>query len=284
MKLLKIGFSLILVTLVYASFSKPAEMKQGETPQKTILVKVVGDPKFYVWSKGELTGTSVGIGIFSGGGIGGGAGVGVGAGTSISSSRSRAEKRGEDFEPILSGYDLKGHIAEQLIKELSNSGFQKLVRACNEPENPAKDKCSVVNDMESLQKDFAGQQVLIVRSCEYGIRDKKPYLALGAYLYDIDSKKRIFKSFSDLAAKEITCKPMKPEEWKNNRELLISELDGQITKLAANIAGFVKKGKGATSSKGGTLGICDLSETSEKTLNRAFAPAPVGTKKQEAPQ
>jgi hypothetical protein len=280
MQFSKLCLGSILLTFFYISCSKPVEMKQGEVPSKTILVKVVGDPKFYVWSSGGAIGTSIGVGILVGGGFGGG-GVGVGTGASINLTRANAEKRGQDFEPIVADYDLKGHIAEQLIKELSNAGFQKLVRACNDSENPAKGKCSVVNDMGSLQKDFAGQQVLIVRACEYGIRSEKPYLGLSSYLYDINSKKRIVRGYSVLATKEITCKPMKPEEWKNNKELLISELDSQITKLAANIASFVKKGKGTTSSAGGTLGICDPDETSKETLNGAFAPAPGETKKQE---
>jgi len=129
-----------------------------------------------------------------------------------------------------------------VVRSLVQDGEFEAVPVCVAGESQEDSGCVAVPNSNTMKSEHAGQYVLAVSPCEYGLRNQIPYLALNVGVFDIDTGKTLGRYNITLKNDEIEQGARDLKEWTSNREELCSCLDCQIDEMAKRIVSNMKTG------------------------------------------
>jgi len=203
------------------SASKPSMEEVG---RRDILVMVYGEPCSYVWAM-----ASPGVAATAEQAI---------AVVIAEAHQAKAYERGNLFQKKFKDYPARKRVRQSLIREISATG-RNAIPICFVGEDPDSG-CVRGNNFNSLSERHKGSLVLLAKPCEYGIRFKKPYIAVGFSLQEIETKKKIWEAYLTVDIWELEEKMRAPEKWLASPEEVKSSLDSQINLIAQEVASVIQ--------------------------------------------
>jgi hypothetical protein len=216
--------ALLILVLGLNACPKKSDLTQTDVQQKKLLVMVPGDPRGYVWNMVGTMGAAAAFGLLG-----------------VATDAAIVTERGKDFDEALRDYPLNLKLRSAIMAELAKTVTQPLVPVCLPGEDPASG-CAFVDSPETLKSQYAGQMLLVVKPCEWGLRNDIPYIAVNTSLFEIDTQRPVWYYSHCLKNEEINVERRSLKEWKSDLPGLTACLDNQIAPIAREIAQFVQQG------------------------------------------
>jgi len=192
--LLGLGVGALLVS---AGCQKNIDVSQVQ--RKELAVVVEQRPKAYVWSMERGMASAVLFGM-------------IGAVADIAINESLGLK----FSKIMADYPVEEKLAGAVAEKLNAAGFENPVLICTEGMQDGDQGCKDINDLAGLKQGFPGSQVLVVRPCEWGLRNDTPYLCITYKLFDLSSEKQLFTGAELMKNEEIQSPPVTLKNMEAN--------------------------------------------------------------------